>query len=143
MKMSIAAVAVAASSAIFAFSTLAVAGPGTGLNVPRPGAKQVHVAGATNVSGWAVVDADGVLARKENAKTATKLGTGTYEVAFNSALNHCSYQATAATSGISGAPSGFVSLSPRSGNKRAVFVITRDTAGVLADLGFHLQVNCS
>lgn len=142
MKKYIAAGVVLASSAILALSTVASAGP-LKLNTPAPGGKGVHVAGATNISGWAVVNADGSLARKENAKSSNKLGTGAYEVIFNSALNHCSYQATAATADISEAPSGFVSLSPRSSNNRGVFVVTRDTDGVQTDLAFHLQVTCS
>jgi hypothetical protein len=141
MKKYFAAGVIAASSAVLAFSTVASAAS-LGLNTPAPGGK-VHVAGATNISGWAVVDTDATLVRKENAKSAAKLGTGSYEVVFNSALNHCSYQASAATPGISGAPVGLIGLSPRSGNNRAVFIQTRDTSGNLIDLAFHLQVTCS
>jgi hypothetical protein len=142
MKMRIATSVFVASSALLAFSAVSAASS-VGLNTPRAGAKQAHVAGATNISGWAVVNADGTLARKENAKSSTKLGTGTYEVIFNSALNHCSYQATPATADISGGPTGFIGLSPRSGNNRGVFISTRDTDGLAADLAFHLQVTCS
>lgn len=141
MQRNFAVGAVIASGVLFA-STVAAAAP-VGLNTPRPGGKDVHVQGATNISGWAVVDTDGTLARKENAKTAGRLSTGTYEVIFNSALNHCSYQATAATPGISGAPTGFVGLSPRAGNNRGVFIQTRDNTGALIDLAFHLLVTCS
>jgi hypothetical protein len=142
MKKYFAAGVVAASSAILAFSTVASAAS-PGLNTPASGGRGVHVAGPTNISGWAVVDTDATLVRKENAKSAAKLGTGSYEVVFNSALNHCSYQASAATPGISGAPVGLIGLSPRSGNNRAVFIQTRDTSGNLIDLAFHLQVTCS
>lgn len=142
MKRNFTMGAVIVSGVLFAAAAAAAAAP-VGLNTPRPGGKDVHVEGATNISGWAVVDADGTLARKENAKSATRLGTGSYEVVFNSALNHCSYQATPGTSGISSGPTGFIGLSPRSGNNRAVYISTRDTTGTLADLAFHLQVTCS
>lgn len=130
-------------SGLLLASTAAVAAPSHGLNVPGPASKDVHVQGATNVSGWAVVDTDGTLVRKQNAKSATKLGTGSYEVVFNSTLNHCSFLATPSTPGISGAPTGFIGLSPRSGNNRAVFILTKDTTGANADLAFHLLVTCN
>jgi hypothetical protein len=142
MQRSFAVGAVIVSGVLLA-STVAAAATPTGLNTPRPGGKEMHVQGGTNISGWAVVNADGSLARKLNVKSAARLGAGTYEVIFNSALNNCNYQATPATAGISGAPTGFIGLSPRSGNDRGVFILTRDITGVTADLAFHLQVTCN
>jgi hypothetical protein len=81
--------------------------------------------------------------RRRSSQPSQRLGAGPYEFVFNSGLLHCSNQATIASVEISAAPSGFVSLSPRSGNTRGLFIVTRDTAGAANDLDFHVQVTCS
>jgi len=94
-------------------------------------------------SATAVVDPDGTLARGYNAVSATHLATGQYEVAFGSNVSECGYTAAIGLSGTSGSSDfGTVNVAKRGGNKKAVFVQTFDVNGNLADLGFHLIVQC-
>lgn len=94
-------------------------------------------------SATAVVDPDGTLNRGLNAVSATHLTTGQYEVAFGSNVGECGYTATIGLSGASGSSDfGTVNVAKRGGNKKAVFVQTFDVNGTLADLGFHLIVQC-
>ena len=94
-------------------------------------------------SATAVVDSDGTLNRGVNAVSATHLMTGQYEVAFGSNVSECGYTATIGLSGTTGSSDfGTVNVAKRGGNKKAIFVQTFDTGGNLADLGFHLIVQC-
>jgi hypothetical protein len=111
-------------------------------NAPRPVSKDVHTM-ASGVPGWAVVDADGTLERKLNAKSVTKLGVGTYEVAFSSNVSKCAYSATIGLAINGGSPSpGYINVTGRSGNVKALFIKTYDTTATLADEGFHIVVSC-
>jgi hypothetical protein len=91
---------------------------------------------------WAVVGSDGALTRKYGAVSATKLGTGDYEVAFGGNVTACAYNATLGSTDTTDPPAGEVGVSQRSGNANAVRVVTRDSAGAAADRPFHLTVNC-
>jgi hypothetical protein len=91
---------------------------------------------------WAVVNADGTLARGRGAAWSDSLGVdGQYEVVFNRDVSHCAYVATIDYS--AGGYEGEVSLAPREGNAKAVFVQTYVfNPGMDADLPFHLVVFC-
>jgi hypothetical protein len=91
---------------------------------------------------WAVVGADGTLTRKNGAAAVTKLGTGDYEVAFGGDVSACAYNATLGSADTADPPAGEVGVSQRAGNAKAVRVVTRDSAGGVADRPFHLTVNC-
>jgi hypothetical protein len=91
---------------------------------------------------WAVVGADGTLTRKNGAAAVTKLGTGDYEVAFGGDVTACAYNATLGSGDATDPPAGEVGVAQRSGNAKAVRVVTRDSAGAGADRPFHLTVNC-
>lgn len=100
--------------------------------------------GATGISGWAVVGADATLVRKLNAKSASSLATGEYEVGFNSKITKCAYIAMIAavdSVGNFGQPST-VLITGRGGNPRALFVETFDSSGARANRPFHVQVIC-
>jgi hypothetical protein len=86
----------------------------------------------------AVVSANGKLVRGFKAVRAKRLGVGTYEVVFNRRVDKSAYSATLATPDISGAPSGWISLSPRLGNPQAVYVTTR-YAGAAGGSGLPLD----
>lgn len=92
---------------------------------------------------WAVVNADASVARSDGGNVAgtSKLGTGTYQVAFRRKVHVCAFSLTIGPSG-TGSSSGFGDVATRAGNNAAVFVQTRDINGVLADRPFHLVVNC-
>lgn len=94
-------------------------------------------------SASAVVDPDGTLNRGLNAVSATHLATGQYEVAFGSNVSACGYTAAIGLSGTAGSSAfGTVNVAKRGGNKKAIFVQTFDADNNLADLGFHVIVQC-
>lgn len=143
MKRSVSVAAAAASIAIFACAGVATASPGGPQPAGPAPAKGVHTLGASNVSGWAVVDATGTLARGANAVAVIKLGAGTYEVQMNSKLKHCSFVGSAGDPGQGTSGFGVVTTANRAGNEKAVFVQTFNQAGTSTDTDFHLNVTCS
>ncbi len=98
---------------------------------------------------WAVVDANGTVARSsEPGVTVTHTaGTGTYTVDFNRTISDCAFNATIGLSAASGGTSsrGFTTVnSPASSPSDSVLVTTDDIGDPLdsAERGFHLQVSC-
>jgi hypothetical protein len=92
---------------------------------------------------YAVVNADGSLARRNGAGSSARLGLGTYEVIFSRNVRDCVYTATIGLSGASGSSNpGEITVVGRATNVKGVFVTTHDSAGADADRGFHLVVNC-
>ena len=90
---------------------------------------------------YAVVNANGTLARGRKAVSATRLGTGAYEVVFRKDVRKGAYLATIGLSGSAGASlPGEITVVGRAGNDRGVFVTTHSSGGAAADLGFHLAV---
>jgi hypothetical protein len=91
---------------------------------------------------WAVVNADGTLARGRGATSAASLGVdGQYEVVFNRSVSSCAFVAT-----IDSSASGYegeISVTGREGNANAVFAQTYlfDPPGD-ANLPFDLAVFC-
>ena len=130
---------VLASSALLAFSSVAAAATGSNSGASAKGGK---VPGASNISGWAVVEADGTLTRGSNATGASKIDTGAYEVDFNSKLTKCAFTATVGNSGGGNPTHLSIVVASRSGNIKAVFVETEDFAGNTVDSPFHLNVSC-
>jgi len=93
---------------------------------------------------FAVVNADGTLARRRNAVSAARLGTGQYEVVFRKDVRKCAYAGTIGLSGSVGSSApGEITVVGRFGNDRGVFVTTHSSAGAFGDLGFHLAVHCA
>jgi hypothetical protein len=93
---------------------------------------------------WAVVNADGTLARglMMGPAPSTHLSTGNYEVIFSQNMAGCAYAATIGNAATGTAPAGFITVAARAGNVNGVFVQTSDTTGALADRQFHLVVTC-
>ena len=94
---------------------------------------------------WAVFNSAGSLVRGSGATGVLHLGTGTYEVQFNSSMTGCAYTATAGDTG-AGAVAGPISVSvaSRAGNANALFVQAFDqTTGNVADAPIHVVTNCS
>jgi len=90
---------------------------------------------------FAVVNANGTLARGFQAVSAQRLATGAYQVIFNHNVTGSAYVATIGTAAAAGPPSGEISVSPRSGALNGVFIAVRDSAGNSADRPFHLAVH--
>jgi hypothetical protein len=91
---------------------------------------------------WAVVAADGTLARKNAVTSTAKPGTGQYEVVFDRNVTACAYNVTLGSIDTTQPPAGETGASQQAGNANAVAVVTRDSTGTAADLPFHLTVNC-
>jgi hypothetical protein len=91
---------------------------------------------------FAVVNADGTLARGFQANSSQRLATGQYEVIFAHDLTGSAYVATIGSSQTSGTePTGEITVVGRAGAANGVFITTTDSAGVFADRGFHLAVH--
>jgi hypothetical protein len=92
---------------------------------------------------WAVMNADGTIARSDggDAPNTSRIGTGNYQVGFKRRVNICSFSATVGQVG-AGSTSGMADVATRFSSNKAVFVETRDINGVLADRPFHLVINC-
>ncbi|MCR5856013.1 hypothetical protein [Mesorhizobium sp. J428] len=121
---------------------------GAGLNTPTAADLSPQgFGGATRGSAqlFAVVNgADGSRARgKGDAGTpgGAKLGVGTYDIRFSRDITDCSFTGNIGGTGFD-SPFGFVSFTKRSGAGNGVFVQTRNQTGALADLNFHLYVDC-
>ena len=93
---------------------------------------------------WAVVNADGTLARNKGAVSVThSAGAGSYIVFFNKNVTGCLYTATIGLSGSSGTSArGFITTVGAAAGATGVFVTTDDIAGSPAERGFHLYVGC-
>jgi hypothetical protein len=86
---------------------------------------------------WAVINSNGTIARSNGATSFTRrLGTGHYQVAFDTSVNNCAYVATTSSgfAGPTGVREGVFSTD--------VEVFTVSTSGTNADLPFHLIVTC-
>jgi hypothetical protein len=92
---------------------------------------------------WAVVNADGTLARSNGkgryVSNVTGLGVGHYYVNFHKDVTNCAYSAT--TSGGFAGQIGVEDAGPNDQNG-VVVVYTVDSAGNLASQPFHLIVTC-
>jgi hypothetical protein len=93
---------------------------------------------------WAVVNAEGALARGGTGavSAAEGSGTGQYEVLFNRNVSTCAYIATVGLSSTGNPPVGVAVVAPRGGNVNAVYVETLALNGVQTALPFHLAVFC-
>lgn len=101
------------------------------------------VGGPSGVSGWAVINSDGTIARKLNAISADRISTGSYEVIFNSKITKCAYTATTGDPGSTATPGPmFIGITGRDSNARGVFVATYDQSGASADTPFFVNVAC-
>jgi hypothetical protein len=88
---------------------------------------------------WAVINSNGTLARSSRATSATRLGTGQYEVTFNRNVSGCAYIATTknAHSQALGIFTAGGHLSPN-----GVYVETKNQGGGLTDGPFNLLIAC-
>lgn len=92
---------------------------------------------------WAVVNADGTVARSDGHLSAANLATGEYEVIFRRNIRNCAYIATIGGSGSVGTePTGEITVIGRVSSVNGVFLTTHDSTGANANRGFHLFVNC-
>jgi len=92
---------------------------------------------------FAVVGSDGVLDRGAGVTGASRLGTGSYQVAFDRDVSSCAWTATIGTTAVGTVPSpGGITVVRDASDPHAVVVTTIDRHGALADSAFHMAVNC-
>jgi hypothetical protein len=99
--------------------------------------------GAPATTFWAVVEANGALAKHgTGVVSSTSAVAGRYAVVLTRNAEACAYVATVglATPGIP--TPGFVAVAPREEEPNGVFVQTFNVAGTAAALPFHLAVFC-
>ncbi|MEH6377504.1 hypothetical protein V7793_24695 [Streptomyces sp. KLMMK] len=95
------------------------------------------------VIGRAVVAANGALvpAQSSGATSATRLSLGTYQVCFNAPVTSGTYVASIGIPGNVGASAtGEITVAGRNGTNNCLFLQTFNSAGALADRGFHVIV---
>jgi hypothetical protein len=93
---------------------------------------------------WAVVDNNGTLIRSKGVTSAQKIGTGMYQVVFNSDVTGCGYVASTGSAGNATTITlGQASVAQRINVANAVEVWILNSAGnALADRTFHVAVFC-
>jgi hypothetical protein len=93
---------------------------------------------------YAVVNADGTLARGLNATGVVQLGTGIFEVDFNRDVSGCAYHGNVGLAQSGGTPPvGYLTVAPRLGNPKGVYIEVLDPTGEnFLNAGFHLHVAC-
>lgn len=94
---------------------------------------------------FAVVRADGSLARFERATGAERVSEGRYRVFFNGPVLECAYNATIGEPGTDSAPPGELTvrrLQPSTSGSNGIGVSTFNSAGKLRDRPFHLSIEC-
>jgi hypothetical protein len=113
-------------------------------DTPGDPSDDIGAIGAVGSRKWAVVNSAGALVRGVGAVSASSLGTGTYQVTFNSDMSGCAYIATAGDTG-AGAVSGPITatVATRAGNNNALFIQTFDqSTGSLSNQPFHVITFC-
>lgn len=145
-------VPVLAGAGVAAALTLAGTGIAAAASSGAPQPPGTHAKTGTAVSAaslcqnlWAVVNADGSLARAGcPGTTSDMLGGGGFEVIFPSNVRNCAYNASVGDSGSAIVPpSGEASVVGRAGNVDGVFVQTYNSAGTATPQAFHLAVHCA
>jgi hypothetical protein len=94
------------------------------------------------ISRWAVVNAQGTLARGRAVSSAARTAEGRYQVVFDKDLRGCSYVATIGDTSAADPPSGQISTASLASNVNGVVVRTTNAGGQPADRPFHLWVGC-
>lgn len=92
---------------------------------------------------WAVVGADGALARGVGVLASAPLAPGLVEVAFNRDVSACAFVATPGTTGPGTLGVAAVATVASGATSQSVLVATYDRSGVASPLPFHLQVDCN
>ena len=89
-----------------------------------------------------VISNIGALVRGRGITSASKTGDGQYQAIFDVDVRNCTYSATLGDESASGPGTGQIAVTSASTNVNGVRVVTRDSAGALADRSFHLIVSC-
>ncbi|MEQ4303865.1 hypothetical protein ABNF97_21205 [Plantactinospora sp. B6F1] len=97
---------------------------------------------ATAQGHFAVVNANGTLARGFGVVSSSRLAVGQYQVVFIQSVARSAFTATIGLTGSLGAsPPGEIAVVGRAGLAAGVFVQTWNSSGVPADRAFHLHIS--
>jgi collagen triple helix repeat protein len=124
-------------------STGGTGAPGSQGATGSPGAPGANGTPATDL--WAIVNANGTLARGSHTGVIALLATGHYAVYFQALpkpVQQCSFQATLGSPGSSAPPAGMIGVAANSTYANGVEVWTFDASGALVSQSFHLAVFC-
>jgi hypothetical protein len=94
------------------------------------------------VARHAVVSQVGGTVRHRGATSSARLETGRYQVIFDRDVRNCVYAGTLGDESAAGPGQGQIAVTSEPNNVNGVRVVTRDSAGALADRSFHLIVSC-
>jgi hypothetical protein len=97
--------------------------------------------GANATALWAVVAANGTLARGSHVTSAQGFGSGGYEVIFDRDVTGCAFLAVPGGTDTD-VVTGEASTTRRSTSVNGVWIQTYNSAGTAADGPFHLAVFC-
>jgi hypothetical protein len=109
---------------------------------------QTEVADLLGQNNWAVVNADGTIARASSAAVVVGdthvAASGVYEVNFGKDVSKCAYEATLGGTGTLAVPAGEVTVTgdTDADSPNDVTVSTFNSAGAATDSSFHLTVTC-
>jgi hypothetical protein len=93
---------------------------------------------------WAVVNADGTLARHSRGITqATRIAAGQYRVFAEGDVRDCAYQVTGGDDGLNPPPRTYGDTAQGLFDPRSAFVEMYDSAGNRVDSDFYLSIFCT
>jgi hypothetical protein len=95
---------------------------------------------AGRLPAWAVVGANGALARSSGGLTSQRTGEGAYRVDLNRNVGQCAWTATIVTS--SAADLGDIGAAIDPVDSERLVVLTTDNTNAAADRAFNLQLTC-
>ena len=97
---------------------------------------------ADGVTRHAVISNVGATVRGRGTTASSQTGTGQYLVVFDRDVRGCTYLATLGDESAAGPGNGQISVTSAAANVNGVRVVTRDSAGDVANRSFHLLVSC-
>jgi hypothetical protein len=89
-----------------------------------------------------VVASGGGAVRSRGVTSTARTGLGQYQAIFDRDVRNCAYFATLGDESAAAPGIGQIAVTSAAGNVNGVRVITRNSAGELADRSFHLTASC-
>ena len=97
---------------------------------------------AGRLPAWAVVGANGALARSSGGITSQRTGEGAYRVDFNRNVGQCAWTATLVVSSATDLGDIGAAIDPVDSERLVVFTTDNANPPVAADRAFNLQLTC-
>ena len=96
----------------------------------------------SRLASWAVVGANGALARSSGGITSQRTGEGAYRVDFNRNVGQCAWTATLVVSSAADLGDIGAAIDPVDSERLVVFTMDNASPPVAADRAFNLQLTC-